>query len=255
MGGRGKGQDRPEPQDDRWGNHKDFDSHPKTSLGMLKDIGHPSYPYLEWKFRAEILEYTTNLWPVIQGCTDSEALELWKDIASLLELDDMTWRHLMALVHQGCAGRAAANKILWDLLTHYALLGHLELSHKTQKLIGEARRVIDRPPEWHRDGEHWTFERAIEPAENFKNFAAEMVPDGALVTTGPAGEPLAPPYCWHDSRGHQNLPKPGGPPAWNPDENLKDTGADRRASRRDRSWVNRNKIRKPQEPPANDGGW
>ena len=109
----GRGQGRQEPREDtRWGIHEGFKDIPKTSLGILKDIGHPSYPYLEWKFRAEILEYTTNLWPIIQGCSDSEAIEYWKDIASLLEFDDTTWTHLMIMAHQGVAGRAAANKIL-----------------------------------------------------------------------------------------------------------------------------------------------
>ena len=255
MGGRGRGKAPPVPQDDdKWGNHKGLENLPKTSLGMLKEIGHPSYPYLEWKFRCEILEYTTNLWPVIQGCSDIEALELWKDIASLLELDDMTWRHLMVLVHQGCAGRAAANKILWDLLTIYALGEHVELNHKTMQLIGQFRRILDRPPEWHDDKRHWTYERAIEPTENLKNFAAEMVPDGARVTTGRCGIPLAPPHCWHDARGHQNLPKAGGPPAWDPTGNLFDGGADRRASRRHKSWKpNRNKMGTHQGPQAGQG--
>ena len=253
MGGRGKAQVPQKPQDGRWGNHKDFKSVPKTSLGMLKDIRHPSYPFLEWKFRCEILEYTTNRWPVIQGCTDEEALELWKDIAMLLELDDMTWRHLMILVHQGCAGRAAANKILWDLLNNFALGDHMELSHKTMQMIGQARKILDRPPEFHPDKKHWTFERAIEPTENLKNFAAESVPDGAQVTTGRCGVPLAPPHCWYDARGHQHMPKAGGPEVWERDGNLRDTGADRRASRRHKSWKpKRNKMPSPEEPRVNE---
>ena len=159
----------------------------------------------------------------------------------------------MILVHQGCAGRTAANKILWDLLNNCALGDHMEISHKTMQMIGQARRILDRPPEWHQDKKHWTFERAIEPTENLKNFEAEMVPDGAQVTTGRCGVPLAPPHCWYDARGHQTMPQRGAPEAWDRDGNLRDTGEDRRASRRHKSWKpNRNKKDWPEEPRVNE---
>ena len=89
-----------------------MDNIPLNSLGMLQKIGHPSYKYLEWKFRAEILEFTTNYWPIVQGCSDDEALEFWKDIANLLELSEMVWRHMILMAHQGAPGRAAANKLI-----------------------------------------------------------------------------------------------------------------------------------------------
>ena len=113
FGGRGHG--LPAPQFNGVGigwHHQDFDNMPLTSLGRLRDIDTDAYKYFEWKFRLQIVEYTTNLWPIIQGGTDDEALETWKDIAHLLEFDAQTWNGLMLLVHQGVAGRAEANKLL-----------------------------------------------------------------------------------------------------------------------------------------------
>ena len=214
-----------------------------TSLGMLKKINHPSYKYLEWKFRAEVLDFTTNFWPIVQGCSDDEALEYWKDIANLLELDEMTWRHLILMVHQGVTGRAAANKLIWDLLTQYAIMEHVDLNHKAMSLITDCRKLIDRPPSWHDDAQHWTFERALQPTEIIKHFAAEAVPEGPQVTTGNEGQPLVPPHCWYDQQGNK-IPKKA--PRWEHRDNLRDGGSDRRASRRHASWTpNRGKKSSP----------
>ena len=68
---------------------------PLASLVTLRKIDHPSYKCLEWKFRAEVLELTTNYWPIVQGCSGDGALGYWKVIANLFELDEMTWRHLI----------------------------------------------------------------------------------------------------------------------------------------------------------------
>ena len=218
----------------RWNRHGAMDDVPLNSLGMLQQIGHPSYKYLEWKQRSEILNFATNYWPIVQGCSDVDALEYWKDIANLLELDTMTWRHLILLVHQGVAGRACANKLLWDLLTRYAIMSHKDLNHKAMKKIGEFRRLIDRPPGKHRDAEHWTFERALQPMENHKDFAAEAVPEGPEIITGLSGEPLAPPHCWNDAKGI-NIPKKKSA-GWDANDNVKDSGVDRRRSRKHHSW-------------------
>ena len=199
FGGRGHG--LPDPQFNGVGfgwRHQDFDNMPLTSLGRLRDIDTDAYKYFEWKFRLQIVEYTTNLWPIIQGGTDDEALETWKDIAHLLEFDARTWNGLMLLVHQGAAGRAEANKILWDLLTQLCLVDHAQINCMATSLIGAARKNIDRPPGGHHAMKYWTYEKAIEPRPGTLNFAAENVPLGPRVITGPGGSPLAPPRCWFD---------------------------------------------------------
>ena len=195
---------------------------PLNSLGMLKKIGHPSYKYLEWKQRSEILVFTTNYWPIVQGSSDEEALEFWKDIGDLLELDKVTWYHLILLVHQGVAGRACANKLIWNLLTQYAIMSHCDLNKKAMSMIAQLRKLIDRPPAWSPYAKHWTIERALQPLETHEDFAAEAVPEDPGINTGTSGEPLAPPHCW--------------PAQLDANRTIKDAGIDRRRSRKHHSW-------------------
>ena len=77
---------------------------PLTSLVTLRKIDHPSYKRLEWKFRAEVLELTTNYWPIVQGCSGDGALGYWKVIANLFELDEMTSRSLLRTSRIGNIG-------------------------------------------------------------------------------------------------------------------------------------------------------
>ena len=247
----GRGQGSPKPQDDSWGHH-DFLDLPRTNLGLIQNeflFGDPKkikevfeiYEFLDWRFRTQILEFTTNSWPIIQGGTDEEALELWRDIAHHLEFDARTWDSFMFLAHQGPAGRAEANKILWDVLTNICLLDHTNLNHKMATLIGKARRVIDRPPKDHSDRKDWTYLRAIEPRAAIKQFAAQSVPEKPVIITGAGGVPLAPPYCWFGMDGvHQKVEGP-----WDPTENLKNNGEDNRASRRSKSTKARVGLRPP----------
>ena len=231
FGGRGHG--RPDPGYDKW-NHQDHNNMPLNSLGRIRELDTAAYLYFEWKFRLQILEYTTNLWPIIQGGTDDEALELWKDIAHLLEFDATTWNGLMLLVHQGVAGRAEANKLLWDLLTSLCLIDHVQNNNKTISIIGAVRKIIDRPPDGHVDMMTWTYLRAIEPRPSAMCFAAEMVPERPCVITAPGGGPLIPPHCWIDK-----VTGLAGTPLSYVDKNRKDNGTDNRASRRSRSTYQR----------------
>ena len=152
----------------------------------------------------------------------------------------------MILVHEGVAGRAWANQILWDLMT---LGEHMELNHKAMKLIKDARRVLDRPPKRHEDARHWTWARALEPTENLLDFSAEMVPDRPVVVTRSSGGALVPPHCWYDARGHEHKPQ-----KWDPQDNRWVSGNDGRASRRHTSWApNKNKM--PPGPHQDSDTW
>ena len=93
---------------------------PLTSLVTLRKIDHPSYKCLEWKFRAEVLELTTNYWPIVQGCSGGGALGYRKVIANLFELDEMTWRHLILGV--------IANLFELDEMTWRHLMGSSPIS-------------------------------------------------------------------------------------------------------------------------------
>ena len=58
----------------------------------------------------------------------------------------------MLLAQSGLVGRTYANKILWSLLSNWALDPTYEdLSHKVSSEVGWARRNFDRPPRGNRD--------------------------------------------------------------------------------------------------------
>ena len=113
-----------------------------TSIGMLKKIGHPSYKFLEWNFRAAVFEFCTNYWSIVQGRSGDEALvEYWKDIFNLLELDAMTWRQLIIMVRQGAPCRARATLLVWDLLHQSLVHDHVDLNHIPTEIIGDYRNL------------------------------------------------------------------------------------------------------------------
>ena len=125
----------------------------------------------------------------------------------------------------------------------FAVMNRHDVNHKAMSIISSIRRLIDRPPAHHPDAKHWTFERALQPLENHKDFAAEAVPEGPEIITGLSGEPLAPPHCWNDAKGI-NIPKKKSA-GWDANANMKDSGvdrsSDRRRSREHHSWKPRSR--------------
>ena len=187
--------------------------HPLTALGVLKELRCPYYPFLEWRQRMELRDLLTIYWPSIQGGKDQEALDNWRKAIEVLELDGEAVTDLMLLVAQGRAGRAEANEILWDLMSHWALVDrdHRDLSRKCSSMVTRARRIIDRPPWNHSDRVTWTFKHAMDPRN--PAFAAAEVPVAPRVLTGPGGVPLRPPACWAPPPAPPAPPAPQGPPA------------------------------------------
>lgn len=181
------------------------------SLGVLKNLKHPSFEALEWHFRVQLHELSTTLWGIIQGGRDEEALGVWKDVWILLELDAASWMDMMILAHQGPPGRSEANKILWEVLTKLACQRDFKnLSRKISSLVGASRRLIDRPPDGHRDLEGWTSKKALFP--RYPEFSHTRVPREPRVVTGPRGVPLAPPQCF--GAPPPPAPAPQQVPAW-----------------------------------------
>ena len=65
---------------------------------------------------------------------------------------------LMLLAHSGAVGRGHANKIMWNLMSNWALdEAYEDLSHKVSNQVGWARRNFDRPPKEHEDTSLWTW--------------------------------------------------------------------------------------------------
>ena len=166
-----------------------------TTLGVLKQMGHPDFAYYEWRHLKFARETLVNHWPLVQGGVDSVAERKWREIIQFLELDEKATRDLMLLAHQGEAGRAEANEILWVLLSDTALdPDDRDMSNRTSALVGRARRHNDRPPERHEDRTWWTWSHYWVPRN--PAFAPRAVPRDAFRIFTNNGRPLAPPHCW-----------------------------------------------------------
>ena len=166
------------------------------TLGILKMRNDPHFEFFEYGFMSWLYTILTRSWGIVQSGSDFRAMCCWHDIFLHLELDRKATVDLMLLAQFGIAGRAAANEILWELLTIWALKpDYLDLSHKCTSLVYKHRSYIERPPYDHRDLGTWKWERCAVPRN--PHFDPRAVPPMPYVhVTGPSGEILAPPQCF-----------------------------------------------------------
>ena len=130
-----------------------------------------------------------------------EALKKWHLIFAWLELDSKAIWDLMVLAHSGLVGRSEANRILWDLLSVWALKDeYLDLSRKTSTLVNDAHTAFERPPFGHPDSERWAPENLMVPRyPQWSPMAVKVHHEtGAFVATylDRDGNPQPPPDCW-----------------------------------------------------------
>ena len=150
--------------------------------------------YLHW-----VHETLTYNWAVIQGGTSGYAKTYLNQIWQVLELDSKAIADWYLLAQQSENGRTQANKILWELLSWYALEpDYRNLSALLSHLVGTSRRNHDRPPRHHDDFDSWYWAKYWEPREGTAQYGPRRapVPWTTAVEVGPRGEPLAPPACW-----------------------------------------------------------
>ena len=118
-----------------------------TTLGWLKFLDDPAAPYFEWQYLKIIHRFLTDRWWILQGGIDDEAMQEWRAVMKVLELDQKACRDLFLLTQSGIVGRAHANKLLWHLLTGPAVDGeYQDLSPLVTNRVYKARRDFDRPP-------------------------------------------------------------------------------------------------------------
>ena len=110
-----------------------------TTIGMLQKVGHPSYEFFDWKFKAELFVFAENFWPRVRGSSDNKILEYWMDIAKFLEMDHVTWRSLINMFRQGDPGRACAKLTFWALLNQAAVMDHVDISQYSTSILGDYR--------------------------------------------------------------------------------------------------------------------
>ena len=144
----------------------------------------------------------TRQWGIVQAGSDFRAMCCWHDIFLHLELDRKACVDIMLLAQMGIAGRSAANEVLWELLTIWALKPeYLDLSHKCTSLVYKQRSFIERPPFDHQDLGTSKWSRYAVPHN--PHFDPRNVPPAPYRhVTGPQGEVLPPPQCFQPIEDH-----------------------------------------------------
>ena len=168
------------------------------TIGWLKFLENPAFEYYEHYYLKLIHKTLTEYWPNIQFGLDIHTMDLWYTIFQFLELDAKARRDLMLLVHSGEIGRAYANKIMWKLLSEWALEDpYRDLSNKVSAEVGWSRMHFDRPPGGHYDLTWWRWRLLENLPGPLKYFSPRAKPKGKFdVHQGPGGVPLPPPHCW-----------------------------------------------------------
>ena len=169
-----------------------------TTLGWLKFLNDPAWPWWEHYYLKFLHKALTTDWHEIQFGVNQRAIELWWMIMKVLELDKKSQLDLLILAQSGPVGRSWANRIMWNLMSDWALEGtYRDLSNKVSNEVNWARRNMDRPPRGHKDLQWWRWSYYKEPVRKQATWSPLAVPPRAWdLATGPGGEPLPPPHCW-----------------------------------------------------------
>ncbi len=169
-----------------------------TTLGWLKHSKGPQFPWFEWHYLHFIKKCLTTDWKQIQGGSGDETMQIIIEIFNVLELNTKARMDFTLLMHTGPVGRTLANKLMWTLLSDWALDDrYLDLSSNVSWECYKARRTFERP-EWRgEDLRRWTWEHLDHCKNADWHWHPAAVPgEFYQVVLGPQGEPLPPPRCW-----------------------------------------------------------
>ena len=125
-------------------------------------------------------------------------MHLWWKIFQVLELDKKARLDLVLLAQSGGVGRTYANKIMWDLLSNWALeYTYRDLSNKVSSEVKWVRMEFDRPPAGHKDLRWWRWEFLQVVPKHMAPWSSKAhLKESWELQLGPGGEPLPPPLCW-----------------------------------------------------------
>jgi hypothetical protein len=177
-----------------------------TSLGLLRRTGHPLFRYYEMRYLQFVKACLTTDWPCLQGGSCPATLAKWLLIFQWMELDRKAVLDMVLLAHCGLPGRSEANRVLWELLSIWALKEeYVDISRKTSTLVWEARRHFERPPQADRDCLWWEPRHYVAPRlPQWSPLAVEWHPVTLeYLPTYPDinGDPQPPPACWAPAAG------------------------------------------------------
>ena len=160
---------------------------------------------------------TEGLYRVMSGC-DPQAEDLWLEIMMVIELDRKSAMDLLLLAQSGVIGRASANKIMWTLMTDWALdRAHPNLSRRVTMAVRSARERFDQPRSGYTsDGYQWTWDTlqtaphdlrywspTSVPQPNFGYWRVQVAFDGRPHRASTVLEEVSRPSCsssWRSSR-------------------------------------------------------
>ena len=172
------------------------------SLQLLIHFQHPAADYFELWYRHCIRILLVDLWYIMQGGKDEEACQLWLRACMILELDRKAKIELFLLLQAGKVGRAHGNKVMWKMLSYYALQKpYMNLSSLLTSQIKWARQQFDRPGREMLDLRWWNWKCYWDMTyKNLHEWSPEAIPTEDDPDwepyTGPGGRPLKPPLCW-----------------------------------------------------------
>ena len=163
----------------------------------MKHLKDPSFDHFEWHYLKFLHTCLTTKWFKIQFGFDAEAMDLWYLVFKVLELDQKAQLDLMLLAQSGHIGRGHANRLMWELMSKWALDDTYEdLSHKVSNTVGWYRRTFDRPPKGHNECKGWSWRAYDEPTKKMVHWCPKASPTGKWdLRTGADGEPYPPPHC------------------------------------------------------------
>ena len=172
-----------------------------STLEVIRTQNPAAFETLLARKRALCKKALSHDWYILQGDLTELGSKLWYKVLRMLDLDEFSMRGFFLLLHSGMVGRAAANKLLWDVLSMWALDDpQQDLSHLVTHEVNVARRAFDIPMMGLMESTGWSWDRMRNSDEPREAFRPEVVPvhgeHWELRMDRGNQVPLPPPACF-----------------------------------------------------------
>ncbi len=155
----------------------DEDIHQLTTLGLLKRFNDEFFIWFELQHLKFLHENLTIHWPDLQKGHSDETMDRLAFIFDVTELDRKARMDFMLLYQTGIVGRTCANKLLWLLMSTWAVgPEYKDISCKVSSEALTFRKSFERPPRWHSDNNDWTWIRLEVPDRRLLMWCPLSVP-------------------------------------------------------------------------------
>ena len=172
----------------------------ESTLEVIKLTNPAAYQTLLARKRALCKKALVMDWYLFQGDLTEDGSKLYYKILRMLDLDEHSMRGFFLLLHSSMVGRAAGNKLLWDVLSMWSLDDpQQDLSHLVTHEVNMGRRTFDMPREGLMAGSGWSWDRMRNSDQERERFRPEVVPQPGSHwrrRMDISGVPLPPPACF-----------------------------------------------------------